>query len=430
MPVAPNTSASMILRTTPPTPNTSYSIYNLGQNKILAGQSVLSGIGDWDFAGPGAVNWDFDGNFTDLWVKRPTTIEIMAGGGTTMSVPVNEFLVYNISGNVVLPNAFVLGDLGRDWQVAGFGYLFRSDFGQADMVVRSVTNNTATYLAYDTKSNQFIDVVVAARVGTDWNTAGFGTYTTNAINDPNNFAGLMFLKQSGTGTMLAYAFRDGKLVNATGSLPDSTGKTANAFAAVGQDIVGFGKFASGVPLGMITRGTDNTFRIYDIVQNFDTTGAPFYTAQLPNPNDVNSGILIPSSAGVNSNLKFVGFAPIAGNSPVEAPFTDMVLRDTNPASTTFGTFYFYDIKDDALGPSGPLPQPPSPSAPIDSAWAVGGIAPDFSSTGSAGSAGSTSQLVQAMAGFGGGSGAAAGLNAVPLGTETLQQPLLTTPQHA
>jgi hypothetical protein len=44
--------------------------------------------------------------------------------------------------------------------------------------------------------------------------------------------------------------------------------------------------------------------------------------------------------------------------------------------------------------------------------------------------GSTSQLVQAMAGFGGGSGAAEGVNAAVLGADTSQQPLLTTPQHA
>jgi hypothetical protein len=39
------------------------------------------------------------------------------------------------------------------------------------------------------------------------------------------------------------------------------------------------------------------------------------------------------------------------------------------------------------------------------------------------------QLVQAMAGFGGGSGAADSLTG-PLGADTQQQPLLTTPQHA
>jgi hypothetical protein len=40
------------------------------------------------------------------------------------------------------------------------------------------------------------------------------------------------------------------------------------------------------------------------------------------------------------------------------------------------------------------------------------------------------QLVQAMAGFGGASGATDGLSTIPLGAETSQQPLLTTPQHA
>jgi hypothetical protein len=45
-----------------------------------------------------------------------------------------------------------------------------------------------------------------------------------------------------------------------------------------------------------------------------------------------------------------------------------------------------------------------------------------------GSSGSASQLVQAMAGFG--SGAAGISNTIPVETETSQQPLLTTPQHA
>ena len=62
-------------------------------------------------------------------------------------------------------------------------------------------------------------------------------------------------------------------------------------------------------------------------------------------------------------------------------------------------------------------------------WQIGGFAAD-PPTGSMGSSGSTSQLVQAMAGFGGSSGAADGLNAAPLGADTSQQPLLTTPQHA
>jgi hypothetical protein len=40
------------------------------------------------------------------------------------------------------------------------------------------------------------------------------------------------------------------------------------------------------------------------------------------------------------------------------------------------------------------------------------------------------QLVQAMAAFGGGSGGDDSLNTAPLGSDTSQQTLLTTPQHA
>jgi hypothetical protein len=42
---------------------------------------------------------------------------------------------------------------------------------------------------------------------------------------------------------------------------------------------------------------------------------------------------------------------------------------------------------------------------------------------------SNDQLVQAMAGFSSGSGATDSLNTAPLGVDTSQQPLLTTPQH-
>jgi hypothetical protein len=52
-------------------------------------------------------------------------------------------------------------------------------------------------------------------------------------------------------------------------------------------------------------------------------------------------------------------------------------------------------------------------------WQLGGFAV----------VGSSGQLVQAMASFGGG-GAAGALSTVPIGSDTSQQPLLTTPQHA
>jgi hypothetical protein len=71
MPVAPNTSSSMIVRTAS---NPTYTIYNLGQNQILLGQDVITSgqLGsDFNFAGPGAVMWDFNQFTLDLWGAIP-----------------------------------------------------------------------------------------------------------------------------------------------------------------------------------------------------------------------------------------------------------------------------------------------------------------------------------------------------------------------
>jgi hypothetical protein len=95
----------------------------------------------------------------------------------------------------------------------------------------------------------------------------------------------------------------------------------------------------------------------------------------------------------------------------------MVLRDVNT-----GAFEVYDIANNQLGTTASL-------GAVGSDWQLGGFAAD-PPTGSMGSAGSTSQLTQAMAGFGGSGGAGESLNTAPLGSDTSQQPLLTTPQHA
>jgi hypothetical protein len=62
-------------------------------------------------------------------------------------------------------------------------------------------------------------------------------------------------------------------------------------------------------------------------------------------------------------------------------------------------------------------------------WQLGGFAADPPSGSMGSSDGSTAQLVQAMAGFGGGSGAADGLNASVVNAGTSEQTFLTTPQH-
>jgi hypothetical protein len=326
-------------------------------------------------AGPGAVNWDFAKQTLDIFLRNNTS---------------GAFAVYNISANN-LTSSNSLGAVGLEWQVAGFGYFVRSDFGQADIMMRSESGGNATYRIYDTEQNQFVSSQNLGVVGSNWKVTGFGEYATS---DPNNFAGLMVLRtdvdngpNNPAGTMLAYAIRNNTVVSVSN------------LGAVGMnwEVVGLGNFSSQVPLGMMVRNSDtNEFRIYDINQD-PTTGK--YSAVFAN-------VLIPGG-DVGLNWKVADFGPISGLSlisPVERTPEDMVLR--NPAT---GAFQVYDIKDNTLTGSAPL-------TGIDTMPTSGGIAPDFSS-----------QLVQAMAGFGG--GAADTSNPIPLGADTSQQPLLTTPQH-
>jgi hypothetical protein len=113
---------------------------------------------------------------------------------------------------------------------------------------------------------------------------------------------------------------------------------------------------------------------------------------------------------VGSEWQFAGVAPVSALGA-----SDLVLRNFNT-----GAFQAYNIAGNTLVGSASLGAP-GPD------WQLGGFAAS-SPTGSMGSSGSTSQLVQAMAGFGGGGAAIS--NTVPLGADTSQQPLLTTPQHA
>ena len=113
---------------------------------------------------------------------------------------------------------------------------------------------------------------------------------------------------------------------------------------------------------------------------------------------------------VGLDWQFAGIAPVHG--PGES---DLVLRNVNT-----GQFEVYDIANDQLAGAAPL-------GAVGTDWQLGGFAVD-PPTASTGNSSQVGQLVQAMAGFGA-SGGANDLNVVPLGTDTSQQPLLTTPQH-
>jgi hypothetical protein len=131
----------------------------------------------------------------------------------------------------------------------------------------------------------------------------------------------------------------------------------------------------------------------------------------------NNSITAASSVGtVGLEWQVAGFGPISG-----AGKSDMVLRNVNT-----GAFEVYNFANNQISGAALL-------GTVGLNWQLAGFAPD-PAAGSVGSSdgqlGSTSQLVQAMAGFGGGSGAADGLNTGLVSADTSQQQLLTTPQHA
>jgi hypothetical protein len=95
-----------------------------------------------------------------------------------------------------------------------------------------------------------------------------------------------------------------------------------------------------------------------------------------------------------------------------------VLRNVNS-----GALEVYDIAGNTLVGAATL-------GTVGLDWQLGGFAADPPSGAMGSSDNLTAQLVQVMAGFGGGSGAADGLNAGLVNPDASQQPLLTTPQHA
>jgi hypothetical protein len=110
---------------------------------------------------------------------------------------------------------------------------------------------------------------------------------------------------------------------------------------------------------------------------------------------------------VGLEWQFAGIGSVHG-----AGESDLVLRNKNT-----GAFEVYDIAGNTLVGAASL-------GAVGLDWQLGGFAADPPTDNS----GDVGQLVQAMAAFGGGSGAADSLTA-PLGVDTPQQPLLTTPQH-
>jgi hypothetical protein len=189
----------------------------------------------------------------------------------------------------------------------------------------------------------------------------------------------MVMRNTKTGSLEIYDISNNQITNALG------------IGMVGLDwqFSGVDNFSSNPgETDLLMRNTGG-FEVYDIANN-QITGASFLGT-------------------VGLDWQFAGIAPVHA-----AGAADLVLRNVNT-----GAFEVYDIASNQLTGAAPLG-----SVGLD--WQLGGLGvdPPVDNAGDAGA------LVQVMAGFGGGSGAADGLNAAGFGADVSQQQFLTAPQHA
>ena len=298
-----------------------------------------------------------------------TTADMILRGANT-SPSAGQYEIYDIANNTIL-TSYSLGQVGTNWQFVGLGGFYGSD--TSDMLLR---NSTGGFEVYDISNNNITNAAFLGAVGMNWQVMGFGNFSSFGETD-------MIMRSANTGGVEVYDISNNQITG------------ANFMGTVGLDwqIVGFGDFSS-MPgeTDMIMRNTKTGgLEVYDIANN-QITGAAFMGT-------------------VGLDWQVAGFGPMhAGGT------SDMVLRNVN---INTGPLEVYDISNNQITAAARM-------GDVVMDWQLGGFAaaPSTASTGDA------SQLVQAMAGFGGGGGAPESLNAVPLGADTSQQPLLTAAQHA
>jgi hypothetical protein len=343
----------------PPTSTALFQINDIGNNTTLATYTLGTVGGDWQPAI--GLEGDFSG-----WAH---TSDMLLRNGT------GTFLLYDINNNNIT-NSVLLGTVGLEWQVKGFGNF--GSRGESDMILRD--SNTGAFRVYDISNDEIIASFPLGTVGLEWQVAGINTHDTQSD---------LVLRNIDSGAIQLYNINNNQI----------TSSVSLGVVGLNWQIAGFGNFSSVPGEGdMMMRNTDTgEFTIYDISNNQIT------------------GTFLAGTVGPDWQVR--GFGPMHG-----AGTSDMMLQQYGT-----GALEAYDIANNKI------------IAAANMGWLdarIGGIvpAPPAGSPGafasvSGSSDNATSQLVQSMAGFGGSTGAIDGLNTAPIGADTSQQTFLTPP-HA
>ena len=155
-----------------------FQIYDVANN-TFTGNTTIGQVGmEWSVAGFG----DFSG-------RTGETDMLMRNGNT------GRLEVYDISSNAIT-FATAMGQVGLEWQVSGFGD-FSSRAGETgDMLMRN--SNTGQFEVYDISNNQITSAGPMGQVGLEWQVAGFGDFSGRA-NETD-----LLMRNSNTGTFELY----------------------------------------------------------------------------------------------------------------------------------------------------------------------------------------------------------------------------------
>ena len=164
-----------------------FEIYDISNNQ-LTGAFSMGQVGlEWQVAGFG----DFSG-------KPGETGDMLMRDSAT-----GQFELYDISNNQ-LGGAFAMGQVGLEWQVAGFGD-FSGNANETDMLMRD--SSTGAFELYDISNNQLAGAVALGQVGLEWQVVGFGPIAGAGASD-------MLMRDTATGAFEVYDIANNQLAGA------------------------------------------------------------------------------------------------------------------------------------------------------------------------------------------------------------------------
>jgi hypothetical protein len=204
------------------------------------------------------------------------------------------FELYDIQNNQIA-SAAAIGDVGIEWNVAGFGRFDGND--TTDMILRD--SNNGDFEVYDIVNNSLVGAANLGNVGLDWQVAGFGNFDSNGTTD-------MMLRNTITGDFELYNIQNNQVTG------------AHDIGNVGLDwqVAGFASSnATGASNMVLRQASTGDFEVYDIANGQLQAAHPF--------------------GAVGTNFQVVGF----GNDPIDNATAQFIqamasFTSTSPATTT------------------------------------------------------------------------------------------------